>query len=99
MACFEKALQINPDHVEAHHMLGRALAGRRQVDEAMAHYRKALEIKPSYAEAHYDLGVALAGRGQVDDAMAHYQKALEIKPELRRGPHQPWRSFGGPRTL
>ena len=32
-----------------------ALAGRGQVDEAIAHYRKALEIKPDYAEAHDNL--------------------------------------------
>ena len=57
------------------------MAGRGQVDEAIAHYRKALEIKPDYAEAHYNLGIALAGRGQVDEAIAHYRKALEIKPD------------------
>ena len=32
----------------AHNNLGIALAGRGQVDEAIAHYRKALEIKPDY---------------------------------------------------
>ena len=57
------------------------MAGRGQVDEAIAHYRKALEIKPDYAEAHNNLGIALAGRGQVDEAIAHYRKALEIKPD------------------
>ena len=36
-----------------------ALAGRGQVDEAIAHYRKALEIKPDYAEAHNNLGERL----------------------------------------
>ena len=58
------------------------LAGRGQVDEAIAHYRKALEIKPDYAEAHNNLGTALAARGQVNEAIAHFQKALEIKPDF-----------------
>ncbi len=57
------------------------MAGRGQVDEAIAHYRKALEIKPDYVEAHNNLGNALAGRGEVDEAIAHYRKALEIKPD------------------
>ena len=74
------------------------LAGRGQVDEAIAHYRKALEIKPDYAEAHNNLGLALAGRGQVDEAIAHYRKALEIKPDYRRGPLQPRHRLGRPRT-
>ena len=67
--------------LDAHNNLGNVLAGRGQVDEAIAHYQKALEIKPDYAEAHNNLGNALAGRGQVDEAIAHYQKALEIKPD------------------
>ena len=54
------------------------MAGRGQVDEAIAHYRKALEIKPDYVEAHYNLGVALAGRGKLDEALEHYQKALDL---------------------
>ena len=54
------------------------MAGRGQVDEAIAHYRKALEINPDYVEAHYNLGNALAGRGQVDEAIAHFQKALDL---------------------
>ena len=54
------------------------MAGRGQVDEAIAHYRSGLEIKPDYAEAHYNLGIMLAGRGQVDEAIAHYRKALDL---------------------
>ena len=65
----------------AHNNLGVVLAGRGQVDEAIAHYRKALEINPDYARAHNNLGVALAGRGQIDEAIAHYRKALEINPD------------------
>ena len=52
----KKALEIKPDYAEAHDNLGMALAGRGQVDEAIAHYQKALEIKPDYVEAHNNLG-------------------------------------------
>ena len=57
------------------------LAGRGQVDEAIAHYRRALEINPDYFEAHHNLGVVLFGRGQVDEAVIHYRKALNINPD------------------
>ena len=60
------------------------MAGRGQVDEAIAHYRKALEIRPDFAEAHYNLGTPWPRRGQVDEAIAHYRKALEIKPDKAR---------------
>ena len=78
---YRTTIDRNPDCWMAHNNLGLALAGRGQVDEAIAHYRKALEIKPDDAEAHNNLGDALAGRGQVDEAIAHYRKALEIKPD------------------
>ncbi len=71
----------------AHYNLGVALAGRGQVDEAIAHYRKALEIEPNSAATHSNLGMALAGRGQVDEAITHYRKALEIQPNRAEAHH------------
>ena len=58
------------------------MAGRGQLDEAVAHYRRALTIEPDYAEAHNNLGTALAGRGELDEAVEHFRNALKIKPEL-----------------
>ena len=94
---FRKALEIKPDHVEAHHNLALALVGRGQVDEAIEHYRKALDIKPDQVEVRYNLAMALASRGQVDEAIEHYQKALDLASARNervladriRGPHQP----------
>ncbi|MHB8907339.1 MAG: tetratricopeptide repeat protein [Syntrophales bacterium] len=74
-------LDCTTENYVAHANFGLALAGRGQVDEAIAHYRKALKIKPDYVEAHNSLGLALVGRGQVDEAIAHYRKALEIKSD------------------
>ena len=72
------ALEVDPDHVAAHHNLAEALVRRGKVEEAIAHYRKALEINPDLLEAHYNLGVVLAGLGKADEAMAHFQKALDL---------------------
>ena len=66
---------------DAHNNLGNALAGRGQVDEAIAHYQKALEIKPDSRKPTTTSATSLAARGQVDEAIAQYQKALEIKPD------------------
>jgi protein O-mannosyl-transferase len=65
----------------AHNNLGHSLAGRGQIDDAIAHYRMALESQPDFAPVHNNLGAALAGRGQIDDAIAHYRMALESKPD------------------
>ena len=52
------ALELNPHYAEAHYNLGNVLAGRGQIDEAIAHFKKALEIKPDYAEARRSLDQA-----------------------------------------
>jgi Flp pilus assembly protein TadD len=65
----------------AYQGLGRVLAERGKLDEAMAYYRKSLESKPDYAAAYEGLGLALVARGHHDEAMAYYQKALTIEPD------------------
>ena len=75
-----------------------ALAGRGQVDEAIAHYRQALQIKPDYAAAQNNLGTVLAGRGKVDEAILHYRKAIEIDPVTPR-PQQPRHRACWPRGI
>ena len=62
--------------------LGLALAGRGQLDEAIAEYRAALQISPNYAEAENSLGAAPADCRQFDEAISHYRKALEINPQF-----------------
>ena len=77
----EGAAASSPTTREAHYNLGVALAGRGQVDSAIAHYQKALEIKPDYAEAHNNLGNVLLGLGQWDEALKHFRKVVELSPE------------------
>ena len=58
--------------------LGLALAGRGQIEEAIAYYRKALEIEPNFIEAHNNLGIALADRGEVVEAIQHYKVVIDL---------------------
>ena len=46
----------------AHNYLGSALAGKGQVDEAIACYKKAIELDPKYAAAHNNLGAMLCDK-------------------------------------
>jgi len=51
-------LTCNADNFFAHNKLGIALAGRGQLDAAIAYFQKALEIKPDYADARNNLDLA-----------------------------------------
>ena len=51
IGCYEQALRIKPDFVEAHYNLGVTLEQMGCVEEAIGHYEEALRIKPDYAQA------------------------------------------------
>jgi len=79
----KRAIEVDPNHVEARTMLGYVeLEVRGDADAAMREYRKVIEIKPDSAEAHSNLAVALKKRGNLDEAIASLNKALEIKPDF-----------------
>jgi len=79
-ACYEQAVNVNPDYVEAYTNLGNALKDLEKFDEAINRYKQALAINPSYIEAHYDLANVFKSLGQYDKAISCYERVLEIKP-------------------
>ncbi len=93
IACYEKAIELDPKLAAAHCNQGRALHFKGQFDEAIACYKKAIELDPELAIAHARLGAALMVNGQLDEAVACLRKAIELDPKSRRGPQQP-----GPNT-
>jgi tetratricopeptide (TPR) repeat protein len=83
---YHRALELEPDYVDAHHNLAVALASQGELLEAIRHYRRALELQPERADAHHNLGIALAAQGQREEAIRHYRQALERMPG-RAGVH------------
>ena len=49
IACFRKAIELDPKFAMAHNNLGVALRDQGKLDEAIACYRKAIELDPKYA--------------------------------------------------
>jgi tetratricopeptide (TPR) repeat protein/serine/threonine protein kinase len=88
IACWRKAIEVDPTCANAHNNLGDELRERGQLDEAIRHLEEAIRLlrkdaalDPNQAIAHYNLGVALAGRGQMDEAIACFKKAIELDPK------------------
>jgi hypothetical protein len=76
---FNLLASVSP-HAEYHSALSMLLAGRGQVNEAIAHLQKALALRPDNAQDHNNLGVVLATKGQTDEAIRQYQEAIRLKP-------------------
>jgi tetratricopeptide (TPR) repeat protein len=77
----ERAVQLDPLHVDGRNNLGNALLELGRYQEAIAHYRVALALRPNGAELHYNLGNALLAANQPATAEASFRAAIEIRPE------------------
>jgi len=80
------ALQLNPENVEALTALGRVLALRGSIAEALVHLTEAIRLDPNHVLAHNNLGIALAQQGQIDKAVEHLTAAIRLDP-TRAKPH------------
>ena len=80
IACYSKAISIEPEFAEAHRRLGMALKKQGQFPEATQHYKRAINLKPDLFEAYVNLGVVLRKQGLSQEAIATYERALQINP-------------------
>jgi tetratricopeptide (TPR) repeat protein len=94
--CYDKAIEIDPNYVDAWYEKGNALYGL----ESIQCYDKAIEIDPKYAKAWYgkgntllalsyvdayaNKGDALSMIGKYNEAIQCYDKAIEIDPKYAK---------------
>src|SRR5438552_3620174 len=57
---FQKAIQMNPEHKEAHYALGHIYAIQGKLKQAEEEFRDVLRVDPDSSEAHTYLGQVLA---------------------------------------
>ena len=56
IACYRKAIALDPKLAPVHSNLGNALREKGQVDEAIVCCKKAIEFDSKFAPAHSNLG-------------------------------------------
>ena len=78
---YERALELDPNHIDAHVNLVRLLHENGAPAAAEKQYRAALAIDPTNETAAFNLGVALEDLGRVRDAIGAYERALELNPD------------------
>ena len=76
-----RALELNPDLVEAHAVLGTALfAYKRDPVRGEEELRRAIALNPSYAAAHMWYSNLLLSVGRPPEALAEAEKAVQVDP-------------------
>ncbi|MFN3728596.1 MAG: sulfotransferase [Fimbriimonadaceae bacterium] len=76
----QTAVQVEPDHDQAHLMLALALSESGRALEAEPHLRKAIELAPNNGLAHASLGFWLQEQGRFDEAFAVLIRSIELNP-------------------
>jgi tetratricopeptide (TPR) repeat protein len=80
-AAYEKAIALDPVHIDAHINLGRLLHEDGDLAGAETQYRAALVCDPAHPVAAFNLGVALDDLGRLADAAEAYRRAIELDPD------------------
>ncbi|MDA2910184.1 tetratricopeptide repeat protein [Nitrospiraceae bacterium AH_259_D15_M11_P09] len=89
---FQKAIELNPDHRDAHYAVGHVYALQGQYEKAEAEVREVLRIDPEFPEAHNHLGEVLSEQGRWGEAIRSYRRALTYP--LYETPDVAWYNLG-----
>lgn len=77
---YGRALELDPDHVDAYVNLGRLALEAGDIRDAAQLFHSALERSPSDPVIHFNLALALEDASSAKTAVAHYERAVEIDP-------------------
>jgi tetratricopeptide (TPR) repeat protein len=78
MRQFKKAVQLDPNFVDAHLNIGAISLNFRDYATAEASFSKVLALEPNNLQALVGLGVAYRGQGKPEEAKRQYEKALAL---------------------
>jgi tetratricopeptide (TPR) repeat protein len=80
LACFDRALALQPEHIDSRHQRGLSLHAVGRFEEAAASLDHAAQLAPQAGKLHADLAFTLNTLGRFDDAFAAADRAQNIAP-------------------
>jgi tetratricopeptide (TPR) repeat protein/DNA polymerase III delta prime subunit len=81
--CFDKTIEIVPEHSEAWYNRGLSFENLGKFEEAIKCFDKTIEIVPEHSEAWYNRGLSFENLGKFEEAINSYDMALEVKEDNR----------------
>ncbi len=78
---YKQILQADPNHADAHHLLGVLAFQAGRHDQALVAFRRAVGLNPTAAIYCQNLAIAQEALGQLEDAMASYWQCTRLQPE------------------
>jgi CHAT domain-containing protein/Flp pilus assembly protein TadD len=90
IACYEKAIELNPRYHGAWLDRAGALLHLGKCEDALLSCDKAIELNPHYHGAWLVQGAILSTLGRHDEAITSFDKAIQLKPNY----HEAWYKRG-----
>jgi len=80
-AQYRRAIELEPDYVNAHTQLAMIAMRHQRLDEAQAILEQNIRFEPKNESLHSNLGAFWSLRGDLARAMPHYEAALRLSPD------------------
>ena len=80
-----RALEIEPDYVDALNARGAVHSMMRRVDHALRDYSKVIKLRPDYFVAYLNRGGVHIRDGRYQQALKDFGKSIELKPNVYAG--------------
>ena len=78
----KRSLDLNPNFIPSHLLLGALYRVRGEPDAAAKEFRAVLRLAPGNAKAHLNLAeLLLEAKGDCNGAQAHFQRYLRLRPD------------------
>ncbi|HEX8092122.1 MAG TPA: tetratricopeptide repeat protein, partial [Blastocatellia bacterium] len=86
-ASFRRAVEIDPDEMDAHYQLGRIARDEGRLGDAINHFDPVVRRNPehSQSEVWLEIGRAYFQAGQLEDARAAFERFLAKRPSDAEG--------------
>ena len=81
VACYQRALELQPDYLEAVNNLGLALHANGSTSAARDAFAQVVRAQPEVAQAHNNLGIAEQSLGNLEGAAREFRKACDLAPQ------------------
>jgi predicted O-linked N-acetylglucosamine transferase (SPINDLY family) len=86
LACYDKAIELNPKYIEALINSGAILRDLHRHKESLERFRRVLDIDPNYESALGNYGILLTEFKLLPEAISVFERLLAINPDYPFGP-------------
>lgn len=85
---YQKALSLEPSHVDALNNLGVIYIHDKDYAAAQRSFDKAIQLKPSGADGHYNMACLYAIKGELSAGLTHLRKAVSLDGSAKQWARQ-----------